>query len=125
MIISRIRVNPVRSTFTGSLKKACYLFPAAKAPGVSLPEYLLVFLSRLGDLLLGFYRSGLVGVRPEILLVGMGMRVMAGREFRLMLRVVREVKVLVTCRVMLGVLFFAVLVLAFLAAGVGPVVMGG
>jgi hypothetical protein len=55
----------------------------------------------------------------------MGMRVMAGREFRLMLGVVREVEVLGTSRVMLGVLFFAVLILAFLAAGVGPVVMGG
>jgi hypothetical protein len=64
-------------------------------------------------------------VRPEFLLMRMGMRVMAGREFRLMLGVVREVEVIVTCCVMLGVLFFAVLVLAFLAAGMGPVVMGG
>jgi hypothetical protein len=93
--------------------------------GVPWPQHLLIFLSRLGDLLLGFYRSGLVGVRPQVLLVRMGMRVMAGREFRLMLGVVREVEVLVTSRVMLGVLFFAVLILAFLAAGVGPVVMGG
>ena len=53
------------------------------------------------------------------------MRVMPGREFRLILGVVREVEVLVACSVMLGILFFAVLVLAFLTAGMGPVVMGG
>jgi len=50
---------------------------------------------------------------------------MPGRKFRLMLGVVREVEILMTCCVMLGVLLFAVLILAFLAAGVGPVVMGG
>jgi hypothetical protein len=64
-------------------------------------------------------------VRPEFLLVRMGMRVMSRRQVRFMLGVVREVEVLVTCCMMLAVLFFAVLVLAFLAAGVGPVVMGG
>jgi hypothetical protein len=99
--------------------------PGGQGPGVSQPEHLLGFLPRLGDLLLGFYRSGLVGVGPQIFFVGMGMRVMPGREFRLILGVVREVEVLVACSVMLGILFFAVLVLAFLTAGMGPVVMGG
>jgi hypothetical protein len=53
----------------------------------------------------------------------MGMGMMPWRKIGFMLRVVGEMEVLMVVRMVLEVLFLAVLVLALLPAGMGPVVM--
>jgi hypothetical protein len=60
---------------------------------------------------------------PKVLLVDMGMGMMPWRKGGFMLGVVGVVKVFVVVCMVPDVLFLAVLVLALLSAGMGPVVM--
>ena len=84
---------------------------------------LQVFLAGPGDLFLRFYRSGTLRMGPKVLLVDMGMGMMPWGKGGFMLGVVGEVKVFMVVCMVPDVLFLAVLVLALLSAGMGPVVV--
>jgi hypothetical protein len=84
---------------------------------------LQVFLAGPGDLFFRFYWSGPLSVGAQILLVGMGMGMMPWGKVWLMLGVVGEVEVFMVICMVPDVLFLAILVLALLSAGMGPVVM--